>query len=286
MPNPKTILITGCSAHGIGAALALTLARQGHFIFATARNTSKIPERLSALENVQVLSLDVTDSASIAGAVRSVREHGRGLDILVNNAGTGYTMPLLEADLDRAKAVYEANVWGLLGLIQACSDLLIATKGRIVDMSSVGAVVNTPWIGIYSSSKAAVTQLSETLRLELSPLGVSVLCIMAGTITTNFHANEPEVVLLPTSRYAAIRQTISDWATGRAGPQGCSADDFANSIAGDLLGSSSANGGLVWKGPNSAAVKFMARWCPGGLLDRMMSNGQGLDELAKATNKS
>lgn len=89
---------------------------------------------------------------------------------------------------------------------------------------------------------------------------------MAGTITTDFHANEPEVVLLPTSRYAAIRQTISDWATGRAGPQGCSADEFANLIAGDVLGSSSANGGLVWKGPNSAAVEFMARWCPGGLL--------------------
>ncbi|GLA20545.1 hypothetical protein AnigIFM62618_009120 [Aspergillus niger] len=101
----KTILITGCSAHGIGAALALTLARQGHFIFATARNTTKIPESLSALENVQVLPLDVTDSATIADAVRAVRELGRGLDILVNNAGTGYTMPLLEADLDRAKAV-------------------------------------------------------------------------------------------------------------------------------------------------------------------------------------
>ncbi|GLA28829.1 hypothetical protein AnigIFM63326_006421 [Aspergillus niger] len=201
----KTILITGCSAHGIGAALALTLARQGHFIFATARNTTKISESLN--------------SATIADAVRAVREHGRGLDILVNNAGTGYTMPLLEADLDRAKAVYAANVWGLLRLVQACSDLLVEAEGRIVNMSSVGAVVNTPWIGIYSSSKAAINQLSETLRLELSPLGVSVLCIMAGTITTDFHANEPEVVLLPTSRYAAIGQTISDWATGRAGPK-------------------------------------------------------------------
>ncbi|GKZ72762.1 hypothetical protein AnigIFM50267_009141 [Aspergillus niger] len=128
----KTILITGCSAHGIGAALALTLARQGHFIFATARNTTKIPESLSALENVQVLPLDVTDSATIADAVRAVRELGRGLDILVNNAGTGYTMPLLEADLDRAKAVYEANVWGLLRLVQACSDLLVEAEGRII----------------------------------------------------------------------------------------------------------------------------------------------------------
>lgn len=135
-------------------------------------------------------------------------------------------MPPLEADLDRAKAVYNANVWGLLRLVQACSDLLVAAKGRMVNMSSVGAVVDTPWIGsfffpfrgdlhrwnqlnvqtgIYSSSKAAITQLSETLRLELSPLGISVLCIMAGTITTDFHANEPKVVLLPTSRYAAIR---------------------------------------------------------------------------------
>ncbi|RDK39633.1 NAD(P)-binding protein, partial [Aspergillus phoenicis ATCC 13157] len=211
----KTILITGCSAHGIGAALALTLARQGHFIFATARNTTKISESLKRAGPL----LDVTDSATIADAVRAVREHGRGLDILVNNAGTGYTMPLLEADLDRAKAVYAANVWGLLRLVQACSDLLVEAEGRIVNMSSVGAVVNTPWIGIYSSSKAAINQLSETLRLELSPLGVSVLCIMAGTITTDFHANEPEVVLLPTSRYAAIGQTISDWATGRAGPK-------------------------------------------------------------------
>ncbi|RDH37662.1 hypothetical protein BDQ94DRAFT_166820 [Aspergillus welwitschiae] len=174
-------------------------------------------------------------------------------------------MPLSEVDLDRAKAVYNANVWGLLRLVRAYSDLLVAAKGRMVNMSSVGAVVDTPWIEIYSSSKAAVTQFSKTLRLE---------CLAPG------------IVLLPTFWYAAIRQPISDWATGWAGPQGGSADEFANLIAGDVLGSSSANGGLVWKGPNSAAVKFMARWCPGRLLDRLMSNGQGLDELVKTTNKN
>ena len=96
-------------------------------------------------------------------------------------------------------------------------------------------------------------------------MGVSVVCLMIGTIITAFHANEPEVVLLPTSRYAAVRQTISDWATGRAGPKGCSADEFAASIVDDVLGSA---GGLVWKGPNSAAVKFVSRWCPVWLLVR------------------
>lgn len=94
-----------------------------------------------------MLPLDVTDPTSIADALRAVAEHGQGLDILVNNAGTSHTMPLLDAVLDRAKQVYEANVWGPLRLVQACSDLLIASKGRIVNMSSVGAVVNTPWIG-------------------------------------------------------------------------------------------------------------------------------------------
>ncbi|GKZ79665.1 hypothetical protein AnigIFM56816_003868 [Aspergillus niger] len=133
------------------------------------------PEPPSTLENVQVLPLEVTDSDTIADAVRAVRKHGQGLVILVYNAGTGYTMPLSEVDLDRAKAVYNANVWGLLRLVRAYSDLLVAAKGRMVNMSSVGAVVDTPWIGIYSSSKAAVTQFSKTLRLEFSPLGVSEL---------------------------------------------------------------------------------------------------------------
>ncbi|KAE8367016.1 hypothetical protein BDV27DRAFT_155397 [Aspergillus caelatus] len=149
-PSPKAILITGCSTHGVGAALALELAQQGHYIFATARSITKVPESLASLASVHVLPLDVIDPTSISDAVRAVGEHGHGLDILVNNAGTGYTMPLPDADVDQAKQVYEANVWGLLRLIQACSDLLITSKGRIINISSVGAVVNPPWIGNYS----------------------------------------------------------------------------------------------------------------------------------------
>ncbi|KAI9040192.1 SDR family oxidoreductase [Aspergillus affinis] len=280
--NPRTILITGCSAHGIGAALALNLARRGHFIFATARSPAKVPDILTSLENVKVLPLDVRDPSTIADAVRAITDHGRGLDIVVNNAGTGYTAPLLDTDFDLAMDVYEANVWGPLRLIQACGDLLIASKGRIINMSSAGAAVNTPWLGVYSSSKAAITQLSETLRLELAPWGVRVVCIMAGTVTSAFHANEPEVILPPTSRYAAIRQTISDRAIGRDDLRRCSADEFAASIVDEVLGTA---GGVVWKGPYSAIVRFLSRWCPAVVLDRMMSNGQGLDELAKQGGK-
>ncbi|KAF7586373.1 hypothetical protein BBP40_009019 [Aspergillus hancockii] len=268
---PKTILITGCSAHGIGAALAHTLAEKGHHIIATARNPSRIPDSLTSLSNVTPLQLDVTSTTSVSEAVKAVHDRGVGLDVLVNNAGSGYTVPLLDADLETAQQVYEANVWGVLRMVQGFADLLVRSRGRVVNVSSVGAVVNTPWIGIYSSSKSSLSTLSETLRLELAPLGVSVLTIMVGTVTTTFHANEPEVILPPTSRYVAIRDTISRWATGQAGPKGCSVTEFAVSIADDVLGEK----GVVWRGPNSAAVRF----------DQMMSGGQGLDHLAKSVNK-
>ncbi|KAH2706517.1 hypothetical protein KXV24_002059 [Aspergillus fumigatus] len=274
MPTTKSILITGCSANSIGAALALSLAKRGHHVFATARSPAKIPSPLTTLSNVTLLQLDVTSPASVAAAVQAVQDHGHGLDVLVNNAGAGYTVPLLDADLEHAKRVYETNVWGVVRMIQGFADLLVARRGRInVDNRA----------GVYSSSKAAVMQISETLRLELAPLGVGVVCLMVGTVSTSFHENEPRVVLPAGSLYAAIRDVIAQWATGQSGPKGCSVEEFAESIVDDVLGASgSGSGGLVWKGPNSAAVRILSRWCPVWLLDRMMSNGQGLDELAKS----
>lgn len=149
MATKKTVLITGCSANGIGAALAQKLAQAGHTVFATARNPSKIPSTLTSLANVKVLTLDVTSASSVVNAVKAIEgEESEGrLDVLVNNAGVGYTIPLLDADVEQAKAVYDINIWGALRMTQAFAALLIKSKGRVVNVSSVGAVVNTPWIG-------------------------------------------------------------------------------------------------------------------------------------------
>jgi NAD(P)-dependent dehydrogenase (short-subunit alcohol dehydrogenase family) len=150
MSTPKkSILVTGCSAGGIGAAIALELARHGHHVYATARVTSKIPTELSALSNVTTLQLDVTLDASVREAAKAVANStdSTGLDVLVNNAGYGYTTPVLDMDIAQAQRLHDTNLWGAVRTIQAFSDLLIASKGRIVNISSVGAVVNTPWIG-------------------------------------------------------------------------------------------------------------------------------------------
>ncbi|KAI1874499.1 hypothetical protein JX265_004707 [Neoarthrinium moseri] len=111
--SPKSILVTGCSVGGIGAAIAINLARGGHNVFATARTTSKIPPELSALPNVIVVQLDVTSKSSVEEAARTVGQSGvAGLDVLVNNAGAGYGMPILDMDVEKAQKLYDVNVWG------------------------------------------------------------------------------------------------------------------------------------------------------------------------------
>lgn len=115
-------------------------------------------------------------------------------------------------------------------------------------------------IGVYSSSKAALNNLSDTLRLELSPFCVSVVSVILGTVATPFHANEPDVMLSLTSRYSVIRDTISKWAKGLAGPKGGSVDELAASLVDDVVGK--GRHGQVWKGANAGSVKFVSRWVP------------------------
>lgn len=146
MSARKSILITGCSDGGIGAALALTLAQRGHHVFATSRNVDTIPDTLKSSVNVTVLPLDVADAASATAAARAVAESGHGLDVLVNNAGVGYVRPVLDIDIGAAQRLFDVNLWGPLRMIQAFADLLVASRGRIVNVSTSASVVYSPWV--------------------------------------------------------------------------------------------------------------------------------------------
>ncbi|KAL1878229.1 hypothetical protein Daus18300_002146 [Diaporthe australafricana] len=276
--STKSILVTGCSAGGIGDALALALALQGHHVFATARNPAKVPETLSSLSKVTVLKLDVSSAESVTEAAKAVAESGQGLDVLVNNAGCGYAQPILDIDIAKAQRLFDTNLWGPIRMVQAFADLLIASKGRVVNISSVGAIVNTPWIAAYASSKAALNSMSDTLRLELSPFGVSVVTVMAGVVDSEFHANDPDFELPPSSRYAPIKDAIASWASGKAKPKGCSAQEFAEALVVDVIGSKRP---AVYRGPRAGAVKFVTIWLPTWLVDFFMSQGQGLKELSQ-----
>ena len=116
----------------------------------------------------------------------------------------------------------------------------------------------------YSSSKAALNNISESLRLELSPFGVSIVTILAGLIETHFHSGNMYFKLRPDSLYAPIKEIIEGWANGKSKPKGQSAEDFAASIAVDILGQ--GKGGMVWKGPNAGSVKWATKFFPASLI--------------------
>lgn len=143
----KTALVTGASTGGIGYALCKELQSRGIHVFAALRNPSKAGD-LAQLPNIDIITLDVESSASIEGAVKEVRDKTGGkLDILVNNAGRGYIMPLLDCDVQQSKKIFDLNVWSVLEVTQAFAPLLFATKGVIVNMSSIAAQTFAPYQG-------------------------------------------------------------------------------------------------------------------------------------------
>ena len=154
----KSVVITGCSAGGIGYALVEEFQRRDFHVFATARDPSKMSE-LSKTPNVTLLSLDPTSTASVDAALESVRaQTGGTLDFLVNNAGQTIIMPTLDFELETARKMYDINVWGMVRVTQGFAPLLIAAKGTLVSISSISTSVITPWMG--KSLKALIDAFS------------------------------------------------------------------------------------------------------------------------------
>jgi 1-acylglycerone phosphate reductase len=90
---------------------------------------------------------------------------------------SGYSMPLLDAELDGVRKLFELNVFAVLGTTQAFAPLLLKSKGTVVNISSVACFHPLPWQGAYCATKGAQTQISDTLRLELEPFGVKVIVV-------------------------------------------------------------------------------------------------------------
>ena len=148
MASERSVLITGTSSGSVGSALATAFAAHGFTVFAGLRSVSKVDPSLSALPNMHIITLDVASEDSIAAALELVTSRTKGsLDCLVNNAGSTYTSPLVDTDMGTARKVFDVNFWGVLSMTRAFVPLLRASKGTVVNVSSVGAVVHTPYLG-------------------------------------------------------------------------------------------------------------------------------------------
>lgn len=178
------VLITGCST-GIGRATCVALAERGHEVVATARR----PETLEDLDVAERLRLDVDDAASVREAVATAGD----IDVLVNNAAWGAIGPIETIPLDRVRAMYETNVFGVLRMLQ---EVLPGMRergrgGTIVNVSSLAGLFSSlPLNGLYASTKFALEALTEALRYEVRPFGIRVVAIEPGWTATAWSGNE------------------------------------------------------------------------------------------------
>jgi NAD(P)-dependent dehydrogenase (short-subunit alcohol dehydrogenase family) len=181
MPSSGTVVITGAST-GIGRATALRLARAGFAILAGVRREEDGADLRAQDARIEPVLVDVTDAGQIAAL--AARVGGAPLAGLVNNAGIAVAGPLEGVPIDLVRRQYEVNVFGLLAVTQALLDAVRAGQGRIVNVGSIGGRINTPFVGPYSSSKAAVRSLSAALRRELRPWDIRVALVEPGALDT------------------------------------------------------------------------------------------------------
>lgn len=191
----KTILITGTSS-GLGRSMAARLASSGYRVYATMRDISRQDDLLNetrgrkGISNLTVLKLDVTSRESIRTAVAAIAADGNGLDVLVNNAGyntKGFFEDFSDEDI---RAQFDVNFFGVLNVTREVLPLMRPRRqGLIINMSSMAAFYGKPVCSAYVSSKWALEGFTESLAMELMPLGINVVLVEPGPYRTKILDN-------------------------------------------------------------------------------------------------
>ncbi|MED7669946.1 SDR family NAD(P)-dependent oxidoreductase [Pseudomonas moraviensis subsp. stanleyae] len=185
MNETKVWLVTGCST-GFGRHIATALLNEGERVVVTARKTQQI-EDLAALGDALVLPLDVTDPAQAMQVVDASEHHFGRVDVLINNAGIGYFSSVEDSDDEAVRRMFEVNYFGTAHMIRAVLPGMRKRRaGMIVNLTSIGGLVGFEAVGHYCATKFAVEGLSESLRAEVSPLGIGVMTVQPSAFRTQW----------------------------------------------------------------------------------------------------
>ena len=188
----KTILITGAST-GFGRDTAETLGRAGHKVFASMRDPeAKNRAHADALrgQNIEVVDLDVTDSQSVDQAVAAVIAKAGRIDVLINNAGVAAAGVSEAITPEQATALFDVNVIGLHRVTRAVlPDFRRHNDGLIINIGSILGRITFPFFGLYGASKFAVEALTDSLRYEVSQLGIDVTLVQPSAYPTQMYAS-------------------------------------------------------------------------------------------------
>ena len=184
--------------------------------------------------------------------------------------------PLCEVPLSQVRACYEANVFGLLAVTQAVSPSMVARRGgTFVNVASIVGHIGTPFAGAYSSSKAAVINASDVLRVELAPFSVRVVTVCPGAIRSRFGDNTAQALELGALKmYAAFREGIAARATTSQSAASTPGDAFAAHVVREVLRDGCSP--LLWVGHMSSLFRLLT-WLPRWVRDKALARRFGLD---------
>lgn len=203
----KVVVVSGASS-GIGLAIATRLGELGHTVFAGARRVEDI-SRLSSLNNVQGVRLDITVLNDILTLARRIEADAGCVDVLVNNAGIPGWGAVMDRPLEYFRKIIDVNLFGHIQMVQSFYPLLKKSRSSpiIINMSSQGANYAFPFWSPYHMSKWALEAFSESLRRELLPVGIRVAVIQPGAIASDAFRNQREEL----EAYKAGRSSEFTW---------------------------------------------------------------------------
>lgn len=196
----KNIVVTGSSS-GIGRLTVITLAKEGHRVFATMRNIhSRNIAKKEALESlaksdklkITVVELDVTNDLSVSAAFEEIDAITKNIDIVINNAGTMFVGVTEAYSISQIRAQFETNLFGVLRVNKAALPYMRKRRqGLIINVSSLAGRAVFPFFGVYCASKFALEAVIESSRYELSQLGIDFTIVEPGAFPSNLIGTGP-----------------------------------------------------------------------------------------------
>ena len=214
----SVVLITGATGAIAQALIAELTVRGAAKIYAAARDVSA----LTASDRLVPIKMDVTSDDDVAKAAKVATD----VTLLINNAGVNHnTAFMLAPDLAIAREEIETNYLAPLRVTRAFASTLINNRGAVLNLLTILARVNLPFMGSYCASKAAALSLTQGLRGELAPKGVRVIAAMPGAVDTRMTA----VLSIPKMTVAAAAAEILDGV--EAGEEDIYVGDMARGLA-------------------------------------------------------
>jgi NAD(P)-dependent dehydrogenase (short-subunit alcohol dehydrogenase family) len=182
----KVWFVTG-SSRGLGLGITKAVLAAGQKVVATARDASIVTKAMGEQEHLLALNLDVTKPADAEAAVKAAISKFGTVDVLVNNAGYGHFCPFEEASAKDVVAQFDVNLFGAMHVTRAVlPELRRKRSGRVFNISSIAGLQGFGMSSLYCSSKFAMAGWSESLSMELEPLGIQVTCVEPGFFRTEF----------------------------------------------------------------------------------------------------